>query len=98
MANTIGKFIDVGSLEPGLAVIIVLLATISAALRWDVSPSSAAAMARADAVRCSMRLDDADSERSKMDANGAISFDMSASKRAMWAVASSSAALVPAER
>ena len=46
------------------------LATISVALRRDVSPSSASAIAFDEAVRCSIRDDDADSARSSNDAKG----------------------------
>lgn len=54
---------------------------------WD-PPSSANAIAFADALRFSILEEAADSDRSRIAANGAMSAPISASKRAISAVAS----------
>ena len=55
------------------AVMVLVLATIAAALGRLEAPSSASAIARADAVRFSIRELAADSVRRRMAENGAIS-------------------------
>src|SRR6478672_6449976 len=65
------------------------LPTISVALGLSLLPSSASAIDFAPDVRFSILDDDADSERSNTDANGATSAPNSASNRAISTAASS---------
>ena len=73
------------------------LLTMSEALRFEGSPSSARAIERAEAVRFSIFEEAADSERRRIEANGAISDPISVSKRAISAVASVTSARVSGE-
>ncbi|WP_375492630.1 hypothetical protein [uncultured Jatrophihabitans sp.] len=77
------------SASSSAALIAATLPTISLALRFSVLPSSASAMAFAPDVRFSIIDDDADSDRSSTEANGATSAPNSASKRAISTEASS---------
>lgn len=77
------------SARKSAATMAATLPTISVALRLSLLPSSASAIDFAPDVRFSIFEDDADSERSNTEANGATSAPNSASNRAISTDASS---------
>ncbi len=87
-------WVEMSSASSSAAVMARVFATTSAALARSLTPASASAMARAEAVRFSICELAAASDRSSSAANGAISPPICSSNRATSVAASSTEASV----